>query len=250
MEKQARLHVKSFQCGGFHPAPLLAVDIRYEIRLGACMPRGRYAEDLTGVTFGRLTVKGRSKGPPNKAFWNCECECGQSKIIAGSKLRSGWTRSCGCLMSENCSALFTRHGFARKGRITPEFRIWADMRNRCRNPNHKQFSDYGGRGIKVCERWESFENFFSDMGSRPDGLSIDRINNDGDYEPSNCRWATRKQQCNNRRVRRPRSFRIEWNGKTYRVSELAKEVGLKYKTLYMRLIAGWSTEDAIKPPLR
>lgn len=156
--------------------------------------------DLSGQRFSRWTVLSKSSHETSKAtsaFWLCRCDCGTGRVVSGRDLRYGRTRSCGCLALELSVARETTHG--RTG--TPEHDTWNAMRARCDRPTHSRYRDYGGRGIKVCARWEeSFGNFFRDMGPKPSpGHSIDRINNEGDYEPSNCRWATAKQQRSNQR---------------------------------------------------
>jgi len=172
------------------------------------MVNGRF-KDITGQRFGRLLVKhcvGSDK--KHQALWVCSCDCGNAFIACGFRLRSGIVKSCGCLRREVSAArarITSRtHGHALKDNHTPEYDVWASMIYRCTNPNHPAWKYYGGRGISVCERWRhSFENFLSDMGFRPtDKHSIDRFpNNDGNYERSNCRWATMKEQAANRRPR-------------------------------------------------
>ena len=129
---------------------------------------------------------------------------------------------------------------------TRERKTWNDMIQRCRNPNSKDYKNYGGRGIKVCERWHEFEGFYEDMGDKPDGMSLDRIDNDGDYRPSNCRWATAKTQCRNRRGNRM----LTYDGQTKCASAWAEVVGTTPSALHMRLVRGWSVERALTTPSR
>lgn len=174
--------------------------------------------DITGVRSGRLVAIRFSRVNRNKKrLWLCKCDCGNECEVIGSRLFKQRTKSCGCLHSEaavangkaaaaKIGASRITHGASRHRSTgtTKEYHIWAGMRQRCRNPNNKKFPDYGGRGIRVCERWERFENFIADMGKKPEGTSIDRINNDGPYSPDNCRWASAKQQSANQRPRRAR----------------------------------------------
>ena len=154
--------------------------------------------DLTGQRFGRLVVIGDSMIRRDaKIVWHCRCDCGNPADVSTILLRDGRTTSCGCRRKETTSAMATKHG----EHGSPEYVNWRALRERCLNPKHKNYPEYGGRGIKVCERWlNSFENFLADMGRRPfPEATVDRKENDGDYEPGNCRWATRLDQTKNRR---------------------------------------------------
>lgn len=189
--------------------------------------------DLTNQRFGRLLVL-RYTG---KYYWLCLCDCGVTKPVHSYSLRNGDTKSCGCLRREVLSNV--RHRLAG----TPIHQVWVRMKQRCHNPNNKSFKHYGARGIRVCERWtSSFENFLADMGERPSNRhSIDRIDNDGDYTPENCRWATLKQQANNTR----RNRKIEHNGVTKNLNQWASELGMSRATLESRIGVGRFPVDQI-----
>jgi hypothetical protein len=177
-------------------------------------------KDLCGKQYGRLRViafiESRKIGPRRwDKYWLCQCECGNQKVICQSSLSSGKSNSCGCLHKAALAQRVTTHG-ASKTRV---YSIWKTMRQRCNNPRDHRYPYYGGRGITICERWKQFENFAADMGEPPLGCSIERIDNDGDYCPGNCCWATQAEQIRNRR-----SYRklITWNGEKLTFHQLAK----------------------------
>lgn len=161
--------------------------------------------NLTGESFGRLTVIERCGSIDGHAAWLCKCICGNTTVVNGKWLRAGRTTSCGCYHKEMLSKRSKTHGMTN----TRLYRIWHDMKNRCFYEKDKHFKDYGGRGITVCAEWKnSFEKFseWAIKNGYSDTLTIDRINNDGNYEPQNCRWATRKQQCENRAKKGSRNY--------------------------------------------
>lgn len=206
------------------------------------VPGTRKLKDLSGKSFGRLSVLSvvRFKKPSGiRAMWRCLCVCGNIIFAEGSSLSKGRTLSCGCFHRENIGARRRTHG---KSTI-PEYKIWAQMKQRCRTD-----VNYLGRGIAVCERWNSFENFINDMGRRPTQKhSIDRIDNDGNYEPGNCRWATRAVQNSNTR----RNDLFEINGVLKTAAECSRDLGGAHSLVKDRLRLGWSrTEAFTKPKIR
>jgi hypothetical protein len=152
--------------------------------------------DLTGERFGKLIVVARSGRSSKPVRWRCRCDCGEPLVVIGASLKSGRTKSCGCFKADRIT-----HGASRRNSTSPEYQCWTNIKQRCLNPNNDRYEDWGGRGIRICERWaNSFENFFADVGPRPSPAhSLDRKNNDGRYEPGNCRWATKSEQQLNQR---------------------------------------------------
>lgn len=156
--------------------------------------------DLTGQKFDLLTVmRMAGKNEWGKILWLCNCDCGKEKTIIGASLKNGRTQSCGCKHKAIVSNYNTKHGHNKDNRPSPTYNSWHSMIQRCTNPNHCRWKYYGGRGISVCKSWRRFDNFLRDMGKRPVGKSIDRIDTNGNYCPSNCRWATPSQQQKNTR---------------------------------------------------
>lgn len=198
--------------------------------------------DRTGETYGRLTVLEHVPNAPGakdtNARWLCRCECGTVKVVYGQDLKKGKVVSCGCWNQEKR----TKHGMSR----THVYGVWSVMRDRCNNPKNPSYHNYGGRGISVCERWDSFANFLADMGERPDGFEIDRRNNDGNYEPSNCHWISRQKNLNNTRDNRL----LEFQGEVHALSEWAQLKGMLWDTLRSRLRYGWTIERALTEPVK
>lgn len=196
--------------------------------------------DLTGKRFGRLLVlheDGRDRW--RGVHWRCICDCGSETRVRSGNLVRGATRSCGCgvLISVRRPR---SHGLA----DTRIYHCWQNMKARCGNPNRRDYKHYGGRGIAVCARWlESFENFLNDMPGYAVGAEIDRIDNDGNYEPGNCRWASRTIQQRNRRS----NHRITVCGRTLTIAEWGEVTGLKPNTILVRVRRGWSGERLLEP---
>jgi hypothetical protein len=177
-----------------------------------------------GEKFGRLTVISYK----NKGHWECLCDCGNTSYVYTGSLRRGFTNSCGCIHKEQLSARVTKHGLSKSN----EYKILRYMKDRCYNKNNSRYGDYGGRGIKVCERWlHSVENFVADMGKRPSKKhSIDRIDNNGNYDPDNCKWSTVSEQNCNQRIRKDA---VLFDGKN--ASSWAKELGISWRAAYQRI---------------
>jgi hypothetical protein len=203
-------------------------------------------QDLTtvGTRFNFLTITGNPYRKPGGTVWyvECCCDCGTTKDLICKHIVSGHTKSCGCFNLKMERVGRVTHGQSKTG----TYRSWTAMQTRCHNPNSKYYAQYGGRGIKVCDRWRSsFEDFLADMGERPEGMTLDRFPNvDGDYEPGNCRWATTEQQANNRQD----SVYLEHDGRRMTISQWSRETGFGLGTISVRLKAGWSVEDTLTIP--
>jgi hypothetical protein len=197
------------------------------------------AANLIGQTFGHLTVLAAIPRE-HRRTWNCLCVCGAEHEVTTGNLRNGSIRSCGCCKEAASAAAMTKHGHNRGSHRTKEYRAWAHLVGRCRNPTDAAWADYGGRGIAVCDRWaESFETFLADVGRAPSPRhSIDRIEVNGDYEPDNCRWATPAEQARNTR----RAIRIEGRP----LKDICEERGLPFKTIYARVRRGSTPEEALR----
>lgn len=216
--------------------------------LKSCGCKQQKRDDLTGRVFGRLTVVEYIgwNDKQHTSFYKCRCECGNLKNISREQLLSGKTRSCGCLRSEVTSKRCRTHGEGNESRL---FRIWSGIKSRCYNQNDANYKRYGGRGIVMCDEWLNSYVAFRDWAlSRgyADDLSIDRIDNNGIYEPDNCRWATKKRQNNNRRT----NALFTCEGETHTAAEWAEITGISEGTLISRRRMGWTDEECIQRPLR
>lgn len=199
--------------------------------------------DLSGKVFGRLTVVGRSdRRRGTRPLWRCLCSCGNEHFTETASLVAGRVNSCGCLKSELDHTRTRTHGMS----SDPLYGIWLMIRQRCLNPNNKSFRDYGGRGIKVCTRWDDFSLFKRDMGPRPVGTEIDRRDNNGDYCPDNCKWVDRQINAQNKRNNRI----ITCDGDSLCIAAWSRKTGLSRGTIERRLNSGWQPERIIHQPVR
>lgn len=197
--------------------------------------------NLAGETSGKLTaIKRHASDARGGVLWLCKCICGNEHIVLAANFKKGQSKSCGCAAHE------IRHGHARKDGETRTYQTWLHMRQRCLNSSSDAYHNYGGRGITICEEWGSFEIFLSDMGERPEGLTIDRIDNSQGYYKENCRWTDKKTQLRNKRNNRI----LTWEGKQFTVSELCELYDIGHQVLTSRLRLGWELEKALKQPVR
>jgi hypothetical protein len=204
---------------------------------------GVTTSDLTGQRFTRYVVLGSAERRNKIAYWHVRCDCGEERVVRGYSLTHGESRSCGCYALEARRKRSTKHG----GYYRPEYHIWSSMKARCSNPDRDRYGCYGARGITVCDRWaESFQNFFDDMGPRPSARhSIERDDVNGNYEPSNCRWATATEQANNRR----NTVRLTVGGRSQTLAEWSEETGIAAQVLGRRLRKGYAAADVVSHAL-
>lgn len=202
--------------------------------------------DLTGKKFGRLTVVSRAENSKSgKSRWLCVCECGNECIVHGDSLKNGNTKSCGCIRREANHDRATTHGMSN----TPLFAVWCAMVSRCKNPNNKSYKHYGARGINVCGEWLDSSKFieWAIKNGYADGLTIERIDVNKGYEPSNCKWITRKEQARNK----TNNVMIEIDGTSKCLPEWCEEYGMNYYTVYQRIKKlGWEPKKALTTPLK
>ncbi len=199
-------------------------------------------KDIRGTRYGRLLVKEFDRSENSRRFWLCVCDCGKTKSIDGGSLKRGFTTSCGCFRSEASRARVLTHGMTG----TAEFRIWTGMKDRTTNPKCEHYQIYGGRGVLVCPEWfDSFDKFFADMGPRPSARhSIDRVDPNKAYCKENCRWATGKEQCRNKR----NNHLVEYLGEKLPIAAWTERFGFRKNTIRNRLVAGWSIHDSMMTP--
>lgn len=196
--------------------------------------------DMTDKRIGSLVVIERNGVQNGKAMWLCKCDCGNHKTVSGDNLRNGHTRSCGCLWEKAIRPTRIKHGKAQ----TRLYRTWCHFKDRCCNDKDKRYPRYGGRGIQVCEEWKNDFQAFYDWAMAngyKDHLTIDRIDNDGNYEPGNCRWVTNKTQSNNRQT----NVLIEFEGKRQNIKQWSEELQMNYQTIYQRHRKGMAPEEIL-----
>lgn len=200
------------------------------------MAKALTRKNIVGQRFGRLLVDSFSHTDERRrAQWNCICDCGGKTVVAGISLRCNHTMSCGCLQDERQKYGAITHGYTN----TPVWRAWRAMKHRCKGKNFDRYMNYAGRGISYCDRWKSFENFLADMGEPPLGFTLERIDVNGNYEPSNCKWITADAQYSNKTT----TLFVNFHGEKYSFRDLVKASGIKHQTAYARYKTyGWTAE--------
>lgn len=199
------------------------------------------AKVAVGLRFAMLTVTGRARRGA-KLLWTVRCDCGRETVMqAGSIQRNV---SCGCQSKRLLSKARTTHGMAKLR--APTYIVWMSMRYRCEKPTHKSYKDYGGRGIRVCDRWQRFENFLADMGEAPAGMQLDRVDNSSGYSPENCRWATPRQNSNNKRS----NHFLEFEDQRLTLAQWSRTLGIPRDTLSNRIRSGWNVANVLTKPVR
>lgn len=199
------------------------------------------------MKYNRLTViENAGYNRHHQRMVKVSCECGTVKVILENEVKNGYTKSCGCLRRETTSKSTRTHGATRQGNMPTEYRSWQGMKTRCDNPNQRSYKHYGARGIKVCDRWRDYATFISDMGPKPSpDYTIERMDVNGDYTPTNCCWATRTTQARNKRNNR---F-VEFRGRKMSMAQLAEETGRSYDSIKDRLNRGLTPEQAVTIPI-
>ena len=213
-------------------------------------PKSARFKDLTGLKFGRVLIVSYCGRRHHSSVWVGRCDCGAEREFASTALLNGTTKSCGCLRRERAGGLSYKHGQCggeNRKRRPPEYKAWEQMRDRCVNEQHVQWKWYGGKGVVVCDEWvNNFEAFIRDVGPRPTAKhTLDRINSNGNYEPSNVRWATWTQQARNR----SNNHMVEYQGRLMPLIEAAEAAGIPYVTVKSRVGSGWSAIDAVTRPV-
>lgn len=207
------------------------------------MATDRIPEDFTGRRYGLWTVTGFSHSTKSRMrYWRCRCDCGTERVVSGPDMKRGGTTGCGCTRVLSNA----RHGHSTTSETSPEYRTWGRMIQRCTNPRHESYPNYGARGITVCDAWLDYRRFFADMGQKPSPKhSLERVNNELGYSKENCIWSTHQSQINNRRT----TVFIEMNGERILLTEACRRAGVKYGTAIGRKLKGLPESEWLLPPL-
>lgn len=204
-------------------------------------------DSVIGRRFGKLVAtEAISVEPGSPRKYLCLCDCGRNKVMRRDHLLTNKPKSCGCMRKELKQRVTVTHGHKLNGKASSEYMTWAAVKQRCLNCNNRSFHNYGGRGILMCQEWKtSFAAFFQDMGKRPPGTTLERRDNNGNYEPSNCKWATKREQCNNTR----RNKRLTYLGQTLTMAQWERRKNFNHGLIHARLTKGWSVERSIETPV-